>query len=58
MLQFYEFFCHSEGQLEFSNTLKFIAGKRVERDEVAIETEQVIHVAELAEVAAKKAVKL
>jgi len=58
MLQLYEFFCHAEGQREFVNTLKFVSGKRVNRDDVALESEQVIHVAELAEVAAKKAVML
>ena len=57
MLAFNEFFTLAEGQEEVVNTLKFIAGKPVTHDELH-EVDSIIHVAQLAEVAAKKAVKL
>ncbi len=56
MLAFNDFFCMTEGQKEFSKTLKFIAGKQVQHDELA--TGAIIHIAQLAEVSAKKAVRL
>lgn len=56
MLEFNDFFCLTEGQKDFSNTLKFISGKTVNHDELA--SDAVIHVAQLAEVSAKKAARL
>ena len=56
MLAFNEFFTLAEGQQEFTNTLKFIAGKRQSLDDIA--EDEVIHVAQLAEVSAQKAIKL
>ena len=55
-LAFYEFFCMSEGQQEFVNILKFIAGKPVQIDELA--PNSVIHLAQLPQMADRKAVKL
>jgi len=55
-LAFYEFFCLSEGQAEFINILKFIAGKEAELDELA--NNNVIHLAQHPQMADKKAVKL
>ena len=46
----------SEGQAEFINIIKFIAGKEVELDELA--PNAVIHLAQHPQMADKKAVKL
>ena len=43
LLAFNEFFTLSEGQQEFMNILRFIAGKQINQDEVA--ESEVIHVA-------------
>lgn len=46
----------SEGQAEFIDILKFIAGKEVEMDELA--PNSVVHLAQHPEISDKKAVKL
>ena len=56
MLAFNEFFNQGDGLQEFTDTLRFVAGKTPSLD--AITENEVIHVAQLAEVAAAKAVKL
>jgi hypothetical protein len=56
MLAFNEFFNQGDGLQEFTDTLRFVAGKTPSLD--AIAENEVIHVAQLAEVAAAKAVKL
>ena len=43
MLAFHEFFTHSEGQKEFIDTLKFIAGKPTVQADIA--ENEVMHVA-------------
>ena len=57
MLAFNDFFSHGEGQQEFIETLKFVAGKASPSSDSVQECE-VIHVAQLAEAAQAKATKL
>ena len=56
MLAFNEFFSYGDGMQEFTDTLKFVAGRAPKVDQLA--DHEVIHVAQLPEAAHTKAVKL